>query len=188
MSANTPIPIAVVVAVIDADRVLLTRREDFEIWCLPGGAIEPGESLVEAARREVREETGFEVVIDRLVGLYSRPNFGGYHTAVVFAGRIVGGAALPQPSEVIEMDFFTAATLPEDLLWGHRQRVLDALNGVGGSYVSTIDTGPPSWPAKRSELYAMRDNSGLSRTAFYNKHIAILGPDVYRREIGGVEE
>ena len=36
----------------EAGQVLLTKREDFEVWCLPSGGVEPGESLAEAARRE----------------------------------------------------------------------------------------------------------------------------------------
>ncbi|MFW5692097.1 MAG: NUDIX domain-containing protein, partial [Chloroflexota bacterium] len=42
------------VAIIRGDEILLTRREDFEVWCLPGGLTEPGESLAQTARREAR--------------------------------------------------------------------------------------------------------------------------------------
>ncbi|HET7088248.1 MAG TPA: NUDIX domain-containing protein [Anaerolineae bacterium] len=45
----------VTVAVIHDRQVLLTRREDFRVWCLPGGAVESGESVAEAAMREVRQ-------------------------------------------------------------------------------------------------------------------------------------
>ena len=57
-------------------KVLLTQREDFEVWCLPGGAAEEGEAIADAARCEVLEETGLEVRLTRLVGLYSKPNYG----------------------------------------------------------------------------------------------------------------
>lgn len=63
------------VAIVSEGRVLLTRREDFDVWCLPGGQVDAGESLAEAARREVREETGLEVRIERLVGMYSGPRW-----------------------------------------------------------------------------------------------------------------
>jgi len=46
------------VAVISEDRILLTKRDDFEVWCLPSGGVEEGESLAEAAVRETKEETG----------------------------------------------------------------------------------------------------------------------------------
>jgi ADP-ribose pyrophosphatase YjhB (NUDIX family) len=59
------INLGVNVAVIEDGRVLLTQREDFPVWCLPGGGVDPGESLAQAAVREVREETGLEVELER---------------------------------------------------------------------------------------------------------------------------
>src|SRR5687767_6821069 len=55
-------------------RVLLTRRTDNGRWCLPGGALEPGESVSEACAREVLEETGLRVSVVRLIGVYSDPH------------------------------------------------------------------------------------------------------------------
>ena len=49
------------------------RRSDNAHWGLPGGYVEPGESVHAAARREVMEETGFEIELGRLVGVYSDP-------------------------------------------------------------------------------------------------------------------
>jgi ADP-ribose pyrophosphatase YjhB (NUDIX family) len=66
------------------NRVLLTRREDFDMWCLPGGGVEVGETLAQAARREAQEETGLQVALTRLVGVYSRPG------ASRFSGHISG--------------------------------------------------------------------------------------------------
>ena len=69
------------IAILKDGKILLTKREDFEVWCLPGGIVEPGESVVEAAVREAREETGLEVGLTRLVEIYSRPNWrDGEHT------------------------------------------------------------------------------------------------------------
>lgn len=86
--------LAVNVAVIDAhNRVLLTRREDFEVWCLPGGSVEEGESLAADAVREVSEETDLTVQLTRWVGIYSRPKLGGYHSAALFAAARRGVAA-----------------------------------------------------------------------------------------------
>ena len=55
-------------------KVLLTRRTDNGLWCLPGGHMDPGESVEECCVREVLEETGLQVRIKRLTGVYSNPD------------------------------------------------------------------------------------------------------------------
>ena len=55
-------------------RVLLTRRSDNGRWCLPGGGMDPGESVEETCIREVSEETGLDVQVTRLVGVYTSPD------------------------------------------------------------------------------------------------------------------
>ncbi len=55
-------------------KVLLTQRTDNGRWCLPGGAMEAGESAAEACEREVWEETGLKVRVTRLLGVYSNPD------------------------------------------------------------------------------------------------------------------
>jgi 8-oxo-dGTP pyrophosphatase MutT (NUDIX family) len=55
-------------------RVLLTQRADNGQWCLPGGAVDPGESVEEACLRELVEETGLTGRVVRLVGVYSDPD------------------------------------------------------------------------------------------------------------------
>ena len=56
------------------EKVLLTRRTDNGRWCLPGGAMDPGESASECCAREVLEETGLVVTVGRLIGVYSTPH------------------------------------------------------------------------------------------------------------------
>jgi ADP-ribose pyrophosphatase YjhB (NUDIX family) len=55
-------------------KILLTRRADNQRWCLPGGAVGPGESVSEACTREMWEETGLRVRVVRLLGIYSTPH------------------------------------------------------------------------------------------------------------------
>jgi ADP-ribose pyrophosphatase YjhB (NUDIX family) len=60
--------------VADSDgRILLQRRSDSGNWARSGGVMDIGETLAECAIREVREETGFDVRIERIVGIYSDP-------------------------------------------------------------------------------------------------------------------
>jgi ADP-ribose pyrophosphatase YjhB (NUDIX family) len=164
------------VAVLHEGRVLLTRREDADMWCLPGGAVDDGESIARAAEREVREETGLIVRVTRLVGLYSRPAWNNH--SVVFAAELVGGELRPDPAEVVAAGFFEPAALPEPLLWWYERPIREALAGVGGSAAWTLDV---PWPfgqtRDRRALYEWRDRSGLSRVEFAQRYFNQRGPD-----------
>jgi 8-oxo-dGTP pyrophosphatase MutT (NUDIX family) len=103
--ATSVVPSANVVVVNDAGELLLIRRTDNDNWALPGGAMDPGESLVDTARRETVEETGVQVQITGLVGIYTDPRHVILYTSngevrqefsVVFTARPVGGQ--PRPS------------------------------------------------------------------------------------------
>ena len=78
-SPDAPTPNSIVVAVTafvqdGAGRILLIRRADNDLYAIPGGALDLGETLTEAARREVMEETGIEVAVTGLVGVFSNPH------------------------------------------------------------------------------------------------------------------
>lgn len=162
--------VAVNVAVIQEGKILLTRREDFEVRCLPSGGVEEGESLAEAAIRETKEESGVDVELTRLVGVYSR--LGGMTDvhAVLFAGRPIGGELRTQPGETIDVAYFALDELPEDISFGHRKRIHDALDGVSGISVRQ-ELHSDEKKLSRRELYALRDQSGLSRREFYLQRI-----------------
>jgi ADP-ribose pyrophosphatase YjhB (NUDIX family) len=186
LTAAPRFPLAVNTAVIDGEgRVLLTRREDFRVWCLPGGSVDEGESLAEAAIREVREETGLDVELTRLVGVYSRPNMGGYHSLAVFAARAVGGELRPDPVEVVELGWFAPTEIPDDLYWGYRERIEDAFSGRAGIVRMTSTQRPDIFPRSRVEHYAMRDASGLGRVEFYRQLHEALGDERSRLEVKG---
>ena len=69
------VPGAAILILDDAGKVLLHRRGDDDLWSLPGGALEPGESLEEAARREAAEEVGLTLGELTLVDVFSGPEF-----------------------------------------------------------------------------------------------------------------
>ncbi len=165
--------LAAIIAVINDGKILLTKREDFEVWCLPGGGVEDGESLAEAAIREAKEETGVEVELTGLVGVYSR--IGGMWNdvhAVLFAARPIGGELKVQPGETIDVAFFPFDEIPKEVLFGHKKRIEDAIHEVRGIAVrQELDLQSESKPT-RKELYELRDQSGLPRQQFYLERIA----------------
>jgi ADP-ribose pyrophosphatase YjhB (NUDIX family) len=119
----------------DDGAILLQRRSDNGLWGLPGGSVEIGESVTAAAVREVWEETGLVVEVERLIGVYSDPSFqvvryrdGNvvHYINTFLACRIVGGT-LQTCEESLELRFFDPKRLPEDLLYTHRIRVEDAI-------------------------------------------------------------
>lgn len=72
--ANSVVPSVVVVVRDDQGRVLLIHKIDNDLWALPGGGHDIGESITDTAVREVREETGLDVEVARLTGTYTNPN------------------------------------------------------------------------------------------------------------------
>ena len=122
--------LGVQVVVIQKNEVLLTLREDVPLWCLPGGRVEPNESVAQTAVREVYEETGIQIELTRLVGVYSRPDWGnGGDHGLVFTARPIGGTPRPLDGEALEVRYFPVHALPEQLFWWHRQRIEDAFYG-----------------------------------------------------------
>ena len=115
-------------------RLLLQRRADGGQWGLPGGSMEIGESLHEAVRREVLEETGLRVAVRRLVGVYSRPglqvvrypNGTVWHYVNACFECAVRGGGLQTCDETLALEFFPPGRLPRGLLANHRIRIRDA--------------------------------------------------------------
>ena len=105
--------------------VLLEQRADCGLWGIPGGAVEPGESVSTAIIREIREETGFIIEIDYLLGVYSEicmqrvilfPEGDTKHSIdVVVVGHIVEGK-LQKSEESLDLAYFSVNSLPTNTL------------------------------------------------------------------------
>jgi ADP-ribose pyrophosphatase YjhB (NUDIX family) len=107
-----------------AGRVLLCHRRDMDMWDLPGGQVESGELPTQTVVRETREETGLEVKVEQLVGVYGKPA----RDELVFAFRcrVVGGELTPS-DETDECRYFAIEQTPANLLPKHVARIHDAL-------------------------------------------------------------
>lgn len=71
---NRIVPATTVFAQDTSERVLLIQRSDNGLWALPGGGQDLGESITDTAVRETKEETGIDVKVTGLVGIYTDPN------------------------------------------------------------------------------------------------------------------
>ncbi len=99
-TANSLVPGAAAVVTDERGRVLLQQRSDSGNWALPGGAMDIGETLAQCAVREVKEETGLDIEITGLLGIYTDPHHVVAYSdgevrqefTVTYLGRVIGGA------------------------------------------------------------------------------------------------
>lgn len=111
------------------DSILLVKQNYGEqYWSLPGWIMELGESIDQTAIREVKEETGLDVRLKRVVGIYSKPDEGAL--AVTFEGEISGGDLKQATNETSACGYFPFDHLPEPIRSHLRQRVEDFQRNV----------------------------------------------------------
>ncbi len=125
--ARNPFPTVDIVLYRPGHGVLLIkRRNPPHGWALPGGFIDYGESAEQAAVREAREETGLDVVLTGLLGVYSDPRRDPrFHTlSVVFLAEAAPDAAPVAGDDAGEARFFSLDALP-DMAFDHRNIVDD---------------------------------------------------------------
>lgn len=108
---DNPVAVAGVI-VRDGERVLLVRQASFPLFVLVSGFLEAYESAEDAAVREVKEETGLEVVVERVVGTYSCRPIGKNMVFIVCLARLTGGE-LRLSDELVDARWFTLDALPD---------------------------------------------------------------------------
>ncbi|MBF8193406.1 NUDIX domain-containing protein [Nonomuraea sp. K274] len=143
-AANSLVPSVNVVVTNDTGEVLMIRRTDNGNWAVPGGAIDLGESIPQAAMRETLEETGITCEITGLVGTYSDPRHVILYTSngearqefsLVLTGRAVSGEPTPsdESREVrwVSRDQVVALRMDRSM----RMRIEHYLAGTGLPYI-----------------------------------------------------
>lgn len=121
----------------DDDEILLIQRSDSGVWLYPTGWADVGYSPAEVARKEVKEETGIDVEVERLLGIFDGMRLGFTRNplySVVFLCRPVGGELCPHPLECLDVGWFGRDSLPPATVgvdhWG--DMAFDAISGNDG--------------------------------------------------------
>jgi ADP-ribose pyrophosphatase YjhB (NUDIX family) len=124
--------VGVFAAILDEHRRILCVRMNYatRAWTTPGGRIEPGESPIQALKREVLEEASLEVVPEELVGVYSKPHKD--DLVLFFRARVVARNPWQPNDEIAELGYYGRDDLPLPMDIGPRVRIVDALDGVTG--------------------------------------------------------
>lgn len=186
---------ATALIVNEAGRILLQRRTDFEAWGLPGGVMEPGESLLQALHREVEEETGLTIQAGKLIGLYTSPEFivrypNGdivHPVTACFLARPTGGALRPDGRESQALQWFPLEALPPLPRW-YAAMIADYRRA---DPAAAFRNGAPGQPARKpgETIRRLRERVGpatlvvpATSAVIFNEQGAIL---LQRREDNG---
>jgi ADP-ribose pyrophosphatase YjhB (NUDIX family) len=141
--ANSIVPAVSAIVTDDHGRILLIHRTDNDRWAIPGGGVEPGESVSQATTREVKEETGIDCEVTGVVGIYSNPNrVAAYDDgevrqefSICFTTKLLGGTPTTskESSEVqfVAPDDFTDLNMDESI----RLRVQHYLDARSTPYI-----------------------------------------------------
>ncbi len=149
-------------------RILLCHRRDADVWNLPGGQVERGETPWQAAIRETREETGLEASVRRLTFVDHRPERDElvftFAAVVAVVAVVAVGDELALNDEVDQLAWFAPSELPANIAPRHAERIIPVL----------VTSGPPMLrvqpgPGIRESLLAHDD----SRSRFTNREFRL---------------
>lgn len=125
----------------DQDRILLCHRRDYDLWNLPGGGVESNEAPWECVVREVKEEVGLDVEVERLAGVYSKRNQN--DLVFSFVCRVIG-EKLTLTDEVDQIDYFSFGEIPKNTSPKQVERIKDVLDDKSKTLMMKIQEGPSS--------------------------------------------
>jgi len=142
-TANSVVPSVVAIVRDQSGRVLLIHKSDNNLWALPGGGHEVGETIVDTVVREVKEETGYDVEVEAITGTYTNPRHVMAYDdgevrqqfSIAFRARLIGGDAQTssESSEVVWVRPEEIDAL--DMHPSMRMRIQDALEERSAPYL-----------------------------------------------------
>ncbi|MDD9912272.1 MAG: NUDIX domain-containing protein [Alphaproteobacteria bacterium] len=110
-------------------KILLHLRRDHQKWGLPGGSVDFGETFEQAVIREVEEETGYTIKVNRVFGAFSNPEHFVFSYPdgnkvqgfmLGFECSVIGGEAITSNSESLDVQWFPLDDMPENLFENHK--------------------------------------------------------------------
>ena len=128
---KNPIPTVDIIIEIESKGIVLIKRKNPPYgWAIPGGFVDYGESLEEAALREAKEETNLDVKLARQFHTYSDPKRDPRHHTISTV-YIAKGKGIPQAKDdAIEIGIFTESNLPNEIAFDHRSILNDYFKSI----------------------------------------------------------
>jgi ADP-ribose pyrophosphatase YjhB (NUDIX family) len=128
---RNPIPTVDIIIEIESKRIILIRRKNPPYgWAIPGGFVDYGESLEEAALREAKEETSLEVERLRQFHTYSDPQRDPRHHSISTVYVAKGRGKPCAKDDAIEIGIFTESSLPDEIAFDHRAILSDYFKSI----------------------------------------------------------
>jgi 8-oxo-dGTP pyrophosphatase MutT (NUDIX family) len=144
-SRMSPVVAGAAAVINNEGKILLMRRSDNQLWVMPGGQMEVGESPAEAVVRETFEETGIRCIPRALSGIYDSRFWDTGKSQQVYKFTFFCEPVSEQAeeashsSETLEIGWFDENNLPEDLYKGHAKRIFDAYQVRKGNAQAHFD-------------------------------------------------
>ncbi|MGQ9645282.1 MAG: NUDIX domain-containing protein [Thermodesulfobacteriota bacterium] len=123
---QNPIPTVDIIVEVESKGVILIKRRNPPYgWAIPGGFVDYGESLEEAAIREAKEETNLDVELIRQFHTYSDPKRDPRHHSISTVYIAKGKGKPKAKDDAVEIGIFNESNLPEEIVFDHRDILTD---------------------------------------------------------------